>query len=421
MYAGWGSNPKSGSTTQNARMNFDIDPADNAFRLEVRGFIEANLPADIRRRAMRDYDSNEADVRRWMKILNAKGWATPNWPVEHGGVAWSPLRKFIFQQELRRARAPVLDRIGTDLIGPVLCEFGSGQQKSRFLPRIQNGDDWWGQGFSESGSGSDLASLKTRAELIDGRFVVNGQKIWTTCVQYAEWMIALVRTDATVKPQRGISFLLIDTSSPGITRRPIESIDGGFTLNEVFFDNVEVPAENLVGEAGKGWDYAKFLLTHERTTSAEVPHTQRDLEQLKSLAASTRKNGRPLAEDPLFSSRIAALEIDTKALEWAVLRILHAEEGDPTLNSVASVVKLQGNLLRQRVAELCAEALGDYGIALFADPDDPNVRAEDRVCPPISGEAEGVTARAIFRRAASIYGGSNEIQRGIVAKSILGL
>lgn len=402
-------------------MNVEIDPSDEEFRMEVRRFIEQSLPADIQMRSMRDYDANEQDVRRWTKILNAKGWATPAWPEQFGGMSWSPLRKFIFQQELRAARAPVLDRVGTDLIGPVLCEFGTEQQRAKFLPRIQNGDDWWGQGFSEPGSGSDLASLKTRADLKDGRYVVNGQKIWTTCVQYAQWMFALVRTDQTVKPQKGISFLLIDTRTRGITIRPIESIDGGFTLNEVFFDNVEVPAENLVGEAGKGWDYGKFLLMHERTTSAEVPHTQRDLAQLKHLASSIRKNGKPLAVDPLFRARISALEIDLTALEWSVLRILHAKPNDPSLNSVASVIKLQGNILRQRVAELCAEALGDHGIAMFADPDDPNVRQEDRVYPPISGEAVGVTARAIFRRATSIYGGSNEIQRGIIAKSILAL
>jgi len=402
-------------------LDFTIDPAIHDFRRMVRSFIQENLPEEMRRRGERDFDSKESDVRGWMRILNARGWATPNWPEACGGVNWSPLQKFVFQQELRRARAPVLDRVGTDLIGPVLCEFGTDAQRARFLPRIQNGEDWWGQGFSEPDAGSDLASLKTRADLVGDAYVVNGQKIWTTCAQYAQWIFALVRTDFSAKPQKGISFLLIDATSPGVTRRPIESIDGGFTLNEVFFDNVEVPIENLVGEAGKGWDYAKFLLTHERTSSAEAPHTQRDIEQLKLLASNAIKGGRPLLEDPVFRSKVAALEIDVIALEWAVLRILHADPDDPSLNSVASILKMRGNVQRQIVAELAAEALGDYGIAMFLDPDDPDVRAEDHLAPPLEGEAVGVSARAIFRRATSIYGGAAEVQRNIIAKQILGL
>jgi alkylation response protein AidB-like acyl-CoA dehydrogenase len=409
------------SRERNRTMNFDVSPEDEAFRLRVRKFIEANLPGDIARRGERDFEPQQDDVRRWMKILNRQGWAVPVWPVEHGGTGWTPLQKFIFQQELRRARAPVLDRVGTYLLAPVLYTFGSEKQKAELLPRIRNGDDWWAQGFSEPGSGSDLASLRTRAELVGDEYIVNGQKIWTTDAQYADGIFALVRTDPSVKPQRGISFLLIDMKSAGISRRPIESIDGAHSLNEMFFDNVRVHAENLIGEAGKGWDYAKFLLTHERSASAEVPHTQRDLDQLKTLAGQARKNGKPLLDDPLFRSRVAALEIAVMALEWSVLRVLHAPDGDGSLNTVASVLKIRGSQLRQQVAELSAEALGDYSTAMFLDPEDPDVDPVDRMGPPIEGEAEGVTARALFRRATSIYGGANEIQRGIIAKSILGL
>lgn len=403
-------------------MHFQTRPEDEAFRAEVRAFIAANLDPDIQARGMMDYDSPEADVRDWIAILDRRGWAVPHWPVEHGGQDWTPLQRYIFAQELRRARAPVLDRVGTDLVGPVLIAFGSDWQKAELLPRIRSGQDWWGQGFSEPGAGSDLANLATRAVRDGDDYVITGQKIWTTCAQYAQWYIVLARTDPTVKPQQGISFLLVEADRPGLTRRPIPSIDGGFTLNEVFFDAVRIPARNLVGQEGRGWDYAKYLLTHERTTSAEVPHTLRDIEQLKRIAGSTQKSGAPLIRDPRFRARIAELEIEAVALEWAVLRVLYSDPSDPSLNSVASVLKLRGNDLRQKVADLCVDALGDLGVAMYVDPGEAGVAADDRVWPELDEvEARGVSARAIFRRAVSIYGGTNEIQRGIIAKSILGL
>ena len=402
-------------------MNLAPDPRDDEFRAMVRDWIAANLPADIAQRGHRDYHSSRPHVERWTKILNARGWAAPHWHPAVGGTDWTPAQTHIFHEELRMAGAPVLERSGLELVGPVIAEFGSDDQQARFLPRILNGDDWWCQGFSEPGAGSDLASLRTRADLDGDQYAVNGQKIWTSEAHWADWIFMLVRTDQHAKPQAGISFLLIDMTSPGITRRPIYGIDEGLTLNEVFFDNVRVPAENLVGTPGMGWTYAKFLLTNERTMSAEVPHSKRDLAQLKRLAAMGRKRGKTLSDDPVFAAKIARVEIDLIALDWAVKRVLHAEPGDARLNAVASVLKLRGSELRQRLAELAAEALGDHGIAALPDPDGAHNLKVDGLAPPIVEEGIGVTAKAMFRRATTIYGGTNEIQRSIIAKSILGL
>jgi len=403
-------------------MNFEISPEDQVFRAEVRAFIEAQLPPDIARRGRHDYHSAREDVRRWMQILNAKGWSAPHWPSRFGGTGWRPLRKYIFQDELRRARAPVLDRCALDLLGPVLCEFGSDAQRARFLAPILNGDEWWCQGFSEPESGSDLASLKTRADLDGDHYIVNGQKIWTSEAHYADWIFALVRTDPTVKPQAGISFLLIDMKSPGIVRRPIWSIDEGLSLNEVFFDNVRVPLENLVGEPGKGWSYAKFLLTHERTTSAVVSHTKRDVDQVRHLAATARAGHGVLLDDPDFASRLARLEAEVIALEWSVMRVLHAAENDVAGNAVASLLKLRGSELSERAALLAAEALGDLGLAVMPDPEGAHILHSDGLSPGLTDdEAIGVSARAMFRRATTVYGGASEIQRTLIARSILGL
>lgn len=403
-------------------MDFEIAQEDHNFRAEVRSFMEAELPVDIARRGQHDYHSARDDVRRWMRILNKKGWSAPHWPVEYGGTDWSPLKKYIFQDELRRVRAPVLDRCALDLLGPVLCKFGSPAQQQRFLPAILNGDEWWSQGFSEPNSGSDLASLRTRADLNGDHYVVNGQKIWTSEAQYGDWIFALVRTDQNVKPQAGISFLLIDMNSSGVTRRPIWSIDEGLTLNEVFFDNVRVPAENLVGEPGKGWGYAKFLLGNERTTSAVVSHTKRDVEQVRHLAAHAKTIGGILLDDPIFSTKLARLEAEVIALEWAVMRVLHARQDDASGNAAASLLKLKGSELSQRAALLAAEALGDLGLAVMPDPEGHYILHPDGVAPPLSDdEAIGVAAKAMFRRATTIYGGSSEIQRNLIAKSVLGL
>jgi alkylation response protein AidB-like acyl-CoA dehydrogenase len=408
------------STHRVISLDPNFSPADEAFRAEIRAFVQDNLPEDLARRGRYDYHPRRDDIARWMKILATKRWSVPHWPVAYGGTGWSGVQRFIFEEEMRRAFAPTADRVGTELVAPVLYTYGSGSQRERHLPAIRNGDVFWAQGFSEPGAGSDLASLRTRA-IRDGDFyIVNGQKTWTTDGHHADIMFALVRTDTQAKPQRGISALLIDLKSPGITRQPIWTIDEGLSVNEFFFDDVRVPVENLVGEEGDGWTYAKFLLTNERATSAEVPHTKRDIAQLRAIAARERKNGKPLIEDPSFRDRLARIEIDTLALEYAVLRALTSREGEK--NAVASVLKVRGAELRQRVVDLMADAIGDLAVILCANPEgDHRMTPDEGLAPPIPDYAVGIVAKAMFRRATTIYGGANEIQRTLIAKTVLDL
>jgi len=387
----------------------------------MRALIAEILPQDIARRGRQGFHATRDDVQRWMRALNERGLAAVHWPVECGGADWTPMQRHLFQIELRAAGAPVPDQAALELVGPVLYTFGDDAQKARYLPAILNGDTFWCQGFSEPNSGSDLASLKTTAVRDGDHYIVNGQKTWTSEAHKADMMFALVRTDADARPQAGISFLLIDMRSPGVSVRPIYTINEGLSVNEVFLDNVRVPAENLVGEKNRGWGYAKFLLTNERTMSAETPHTAADLAMLKAVAAVERRGGRPLIENPLFAARLARFEIDLMALEAAVMRVLHMEEGDPALNATASVLKLRGSELRQRIADLAVEALGDMGLAVF-----PDVEGQDNMdvlapVPPAPDYASGWLSRAMFRRATTIYGGANEIQRTIIAKTVLGL
>ena len=330
------------------------------------------------------------------------------------------MQRFIFEEEMRAAHAPVLDRPALELVGPVIYTYGSEAQKQRYLPRILSGDEFWCQGFSEPGAGSDLAALRTKAELYGDHYIVNGHKIWTSEAHRADFIFALVRTDDTAKPQAGISFLLVDLRSPGIAVRPIYTMDEGLSINEVFFSDVRVPKENIVGEVNKGWSYAKFLLTNERTVSAEVPHTKSDIVALRRIATAERRNGRPLIEDAAFRSKIAQLEIDMLALEYSVLRVLSAEVADVSARGVASILKVRGAELRQRVAELAASALGSYGIAVYSDPVGCREGVEPSV-PPIPDYAIGVVSKAMWRRATTIYGGANEIQRNLIAKTILEL
>ncbi len=396
-------------------MDFTLDPADQAFQEEVRTFIRAHLPADIARRGRQGYHPRRDDVQRWTRILNEKGWAAPAWPAEYGGTGWSPLRRYLFQIEYHAAGCPVPDQSAFDLVGPVLYSFANEKQKARYLPAIRNADEFWCQGFSEPNAGSDLASLKTRAVRDGDTYVVNGQKTWTSEAHKADMMFALVRTDPEARPQAGISFLLIDMKSPGLTVRPIYTINEGHSVNEIFLDDVRVPAENLVGEENMGWSYAKFLLTNERAMSAETAHTRHDLDLLKEIAAGGADHG------PLFDAKMARLEIELMALEYAVLRVLHMDAGDLALNSVASVLKIRGAELRQRVADLAVEALGDHGLAVY-----PDIEGQDNMdvlapVPPAPDIAAGVLSKSMFRRATTIYGGTNEIQRTIIAKSVLGL
>jgi pimeloyl-CoA dehydrogenase large subunit len=392
-----------------------------AFRDEVRTFMRTALPADIRSKLVEGRRLKKDDLVAWQRTLNAKGWAVPHWPAEWGGRNWTPTQHYIFLEELQQAPAPPPLGFGVTMCGPVIIAFGSEAQKKRFLPRIANLDDWWCQGFSEPGSGSDLASLKTSAKRNGSdHYVVNGQKTWTTTAQWADWIFCLVRTDPAAKKQEGISFLLIDMKSPGITVRPIVTIDGGREVNEVFFDDVKVPAENLVGQENKGWDYAKFLLGNERTGIARVGMSKERIRRLRELATLERAHDRPLIEDERFRAKIAAVEVELKALEMTQLRVVANERNrkgnrpDPA----SSILKIKGSEIQQTISELLLEVVGPYAL-----PYQPEyLDAERWNEPPVGPDWAPSLAPTYFNtRKVSIYGGTNEIQKNIIAKAILGL
>ena len=394
-----------------------LGPEDAAFRDEVRAFIDENLPSDTRRRVENEKVLSKSDHVRWQKILHEKGWIAPGWPVEHGGTGWSPLRRHIFDEELGLAPTPRIIPFGLSMVGPVIMEFGDADQKARYLPRILASDDWWCQGYSEPGAGSDLASLRTRAVADGDDYIVNGQKTWTTLAQYADMIFCLVRTATEGKPQEGISFLLIDMTSPGITVRPIVTIDGGREVNEVFLEDVRVPQANRVGEENKGWTYAKFLLGHERTNIAEIGQSKRELARVEAIAAREMSGGRPLIEDPAFRLKLAAAEVDLMALESIVLRVIGEESAGHAPGPEASLIKIKGTEVQQCLTELMIEAIGPY-----AAPFVPEALEDGWNEAPIGPDHAAAVAPRYFNwRKASIYGGSNEIQRNIIAKSVLGL
>jgi pimeloyl-CoA dehydrogenase large subunit len=388
-----------------------------AFRDEARRFFRSEIPQSIRDKVAEGEGLTRDDMITSQRILNARGWATPNWPVQWGGQAWSPVQVYMYQDEMQQAHAPSPIGFNVTMVGPVIAQFGSEEQKQHFLPKTANADIFWCQGFSEPGSGSDLASLRTRAERKGDKYVINGQKIWTTLAQYADWIFCLVRTDPAAKKQEGISFILVDMKTPGITVRPIITIDGGREVNEVFFDNVEVPAENLVGQENKGWDYAKFLLGNERTGIARVGASKAKVARIKELAAMERVGDRTLIEDARFRERLAAVEIELKALEMTQLRVVaderKREKGKQ--NPASSILKLKGSVIQQQLTELLMDVVGPYVLPYQRDFDGRN---EETIGPDYATEA----APMYFNyRKVSIYGGSNEIQRNIIAKAILGL
>jgi pimeloyl-CoA dehydrogenase large subunit len=390
------------------------------FRDEVRSFMRTALPADIRGKLVEGRRLKKDDIIAWQRILNAKGWAVPHWPAEWGGRNWTPTQHYIFLEELQQAPAPPPLGFGVTMVGPVIIAFGSEAQKQRFLPRIANLDDWWCQGFSEPGSGSDLASLKTSAKRDGAHYVINGQKTWTTTAQYADWIFCLVRTDPGAKKQEGISFLLMDMKSPGITVRPIVTIDGGAEVNEVFFDDVKVPAENLVGQENKGWDYAKYLLGRERTGIARVGLSKERIRRIKELAALERDGDTPLIEDERFREKLAAVEVELKALEMTQLRVVAAERHrtDNKPDPASSILKIKGSEIQQATTELLLEVVGPYALPYQPEHEDDERWNE----PPIGPEWAGPAAPTYFNwRKTSIYGGTNEIQKNIIAKAILGL
>jgi pimeloyl-CoA dehydrogenase large subunit len=387
-----------------------------AFRSEVREFFRTALPDSIRRKMIEGRHASKDDLVTWSRILNAKGWAVPHWPVEWGGTGWTPVQQYIFRDELQQAPAPEPLAFGVSMVGPVIATFGNEDQKRRFLPRIANLDDWWCQGFSEPGSGSDLASLSTTARRDGNVYVVNGQKTWTTLAQHADWIFCLVRTDMAAKKQAGISFLLIDMKSPGITVRPIQTIDGGLEVNEVFFDDVRVPTENLVGEENKGWDYAKFLLGNERVGIARIGISKARLKRIRELARLERIGDVPMIDNPRFREKLAAVEIELKALEMTQLRVVAAEgrreKGKP--DPASSILKIKGSEIQQATTELLMDVVGPFALPYVPDEEGRNE--------PVDGPEWASTAAPTYFnwRKISIYGGSNEIQKNIIAKAILG-
>ncbi|HEX3417182.1 MAG TPA: pimeloyl-CoA dehydrogenase large subunit [Stellaceae bacterium] len=402
-------------------MDLRFTPEELAFRDEVRAFFRANLPSSIRARLVEGKHLAKDDIVTWQRILNAKGWAVANWPAEWGGTGWTPVQQYIFQEELQQTPAPQPLGFGVTMVGPVIIAFGSEEQKKRYLPAIANLDVWWCQGFSEPGAGSDLASLRTSAKREDGHYIVNGQKTWTTLAQHADWIFCLVRTDPQAKKrQEGISFLLIDMKTPGITVRPIVTIEGAHEVNEVFFDDVKVPAENLVGQENKGWDYAKYLLGRERTGIARVGLSKERIRRIRELAALEIAGDKPLIEDERFREKLAALEVELKALEMTQLRVVAAERRrtDNKPDPASSILKIKGTEIQQATTELLLEVVGPYAMPYQPEHEDEERWNE----PPIGPEWAGPIAPTYFNwRKTTIYGGTNEIQKNIIAKAILGL
>ena len=398
-------------------MDLDFTPAENAFRDEVRAFVAAQLPARIRHKVNHGLRLTRDDHVTWQRTLHARGWGGPSWPKEFGGPGWSPTELYIFEEECALAGAPRLISFGLRMLAPVLMAFGNPLQQQRYLPKIMSAEEWWCQGYSEPGAGSDLASLKTRAVNRGDHYRVNGQKTWTTLGQYADWIFCLVRTDTEVKPQRGISFLLIDMQSPGITVRPIITLDGAHEVNEVWFEDVEVPIENRVGEENRGWTYAKFLLGHERTNIAGIGIAKRELARLKHVAAAERKLGQALLDDPLFAARLAQVEIDLMALEITNLRVLSSEKEQRGPGPEASILKIKGSEIQQAISELLMQAAGPYSQPFRQEAMDIEWTGEP-VGPTYAG---AVAAHYCNLRKLSIFGGSNEIQKNIISQMILGL
>jgi alkylation response protein AidB-like acyl-CoA dehydrogenase len=398
-------------------MDLNYSPADDAFRADIRAWLDANLPQALRAKVLDHKRLNREDYASWHKLLGTRGWSVVAWPKEYGGPGWDATQRHIWDEECARIGAPGVLPFGVSMVAPVLMKYGSDAQKAHYLPRILDGTDWWCQGYSEPGSGSDLASLRTRAERQGDHYIVNGQKTWTTLGQFADMMFCLVRTDGGAKKQEGISFLLIDMKTPGITVRPIITLDEDHEVNEVFLEDVKVPVQNLVGEENRGWTYAKYLLGHERTGIARVGQSKRELVFLKRLATDQKKGGVPLINDPLFSAKIAALEIEMMALEVTVQRVVASEAKGRGPGPEASMLKIKGTEVQQALTELMVEAVGPQAAAF-----DPAYLEGEREH-SLAGDDDAAPLAAYYFnfRKTSIYGGSNEIQKNIIAQMILGL
>lgn len=398
-------------------MDLAYSNAENAFRAEVRAFLNDKLSKRLSNKVKLGKRLTKEDMVEWHSTLNEKGWLAVNWPKEHGGTGWTAVHKHIFDEECWAAGAPRTVPFGLNMLAPVLMKFGSDEQKQHYLPRILDGTDWWCQGYSEPGAGSDLASLRTSAVREGDHYIVNGQKTWTTLGQYADWIFCLVRTSTEGKRQEGISFLLIDMNTPGVTVRPIILIDGEHEVNEIFFDDVKVPATNLVGEENKGWTYAKYLLTHERTGTANIGNSNAALEKLKFIASEQKKGGKPLSHDPYFAARMAKVEIDLSALKTTNLRILVEADSGAAAGPESSMLKVKGTIIRQEINDLARRALGPYALPFSSEAMEEGYN-EEAIGPEY---ANAIGAKYFNNRKMSIYAGSNEIQREIITKTKLGL
>ncbi|MFN4100410.1 MAG: acyl-CoA dehydrogenase family protein [Pararhodobacter sp.] len=396
-------------------MDLNYTPEENTFREELRAFLKAELPPETAAKVGAGQPLTKEDYDLWHAKLNAQGYLAGHWPKAFGGQEWSAVQKHIFEEESALAHAPRIVPFGVAMLAPVLMAFGSKEQQDHYLPRILSGEDWWCQGYSEPGAGSDLASLKTRAVRDGDHYIVNGQKTWTTLGQYANWIFCLVRTGTGGKPQEGISFLLIDMDTPGIEVRKIILIDGVHEVNEVWFTDVKVPVANLVGEENKGWTYAKYLLTHERTGIAGVGFANAGLQSLKRMAHKELQNGRPLIEDPFFAARLARIEMDLMAMATLNLRIVAGADGGQAPGAESSMIKVRGSIIRQQINDLARRAVGPWAQPFV--PED----LEGNLYHPGPDHSARVTNTYLNNRKISIYGGSNEVQRGIIAKAILGL
>ena len=399
-------------------MNVTFGDEDLAFREEVRAFFRDKFPAHLREQRLNGIPLEKEDYVQYQKLLHSVGWAGVNWPVEYGGTGWSAVRKYIFMIEAAEAYAPEIIAFGLNMVGPVIYSFGNDEQKQRFLPDILASNVWWCQGYSEPGSGSDLASLKTRADLAGDHFVVNGTKTWTTLGQYADWIFLLARTNTDVaRRQEGISFLLADMNTPGISVKPIITLDGEHEVNEIHFEDVKIPVDNLIGEEGQGWTYGKVLLQHERTNIAGVARSEVRLKQLRSQAARSVRGGTPLEQDSNFMRKLAATEVELKAMEYTQLRTLAAVASGKAPGPESSILKITGTEMQQALDTLYMEAAGYYAL-----PYVPHQYVPDFSDSFVGEGAETTTSLRYFNfRKASIYGGSNEIQKNIIAKHVLGL
>ena len=397
-------------------MNLSFSEEDLSFQNEVRSFIADNYPADIKNKMDNGIPLSKEDILTWQKILSKKGWFAVNWPEEYGGTGWTVTQKHIFQNELASANTPTLVPFGVSMCGPVIYSFGTQEQKDKFLPGIINNDVWWCQGYSEPGSGSDLASLKTKAVKDGDHYIVNGTKTWTTMAQHADWIFCLVRTETTDIKQQGISFLLIDMKTPGVEVKPIITIDGSHEVNMVYLDNVKVPVENLIGEEGAGWNIAKFLLAHERTGIGGIPALKREIRRLREITSELPLGEGFLKDDELFMDKLNKLEIDLLAAEYSELRTLASMSKGGHPGPESSILKIKGTDLQQGLSDLFVEAIGYYAHPFMSEED--LASNEGRIGPDF---AANVMPHYLNYRKVSIYGGSNEIQRNVIAKAVLGI